>query len=164
MALVGAVAGTEQRNRGREGGTELILGLTSPDAAEVTPLGFSQRRPRVLKEQHLTCWGIRDSTSHGDSAGKWEKLWELEAFGALNRLWLMPSVPPHPEARGAAGNSREVVGTLTAWGCCSSLCECPALPSLLCRLCPVLVSGIKGVVSEQSQSRAVQEPRHGVGS
>lgn len=41
VALVGTLHDTEQQNQGQEGGTKLILCLTSPVAAEVKSLGFS---------------------------------------------------------------------------------------------------------------------------
>lgn len=41
VAVVGAVHDAEQQNQGQQGGTKLILGLTSPVAAKVKSLMFS---------------------------------------------------------------------------------------------------------------------------
>lgn len=41
VAVAGAVHNTEQQNQGQQGGTELVLGLTGPVAAELRSLGLS---------------------------------------------------------------------------------------------------------------------------
>lgn len=41
----------------------------------------------MQKEQHLTCWDIRDSTSHGDFGNTGEAV-EIAGIRASNKFWL----------------------------------------------------------------------------